>query len=91
MRWKVFSVYDSAVGTYSPPMTARATGQALRDFMSEVNRPESRLAASPADYTLFELGEWDDEKAEFHPLTAPQRLLTAAEAIVQKERDALNS
>lgn len=85
MRWKLMSVFDSAVGIYSPPFCVRAVGQALRDFGQQAKDTQSRISQSPADFTLFELGEFDDERGEFHCLAAPRRLLTGVEAVSVKD------
>lgn len=62
---KVFSIWDQATLCYSPPFTVKTVQEAQRMFRDLVNDPNSRIAAHPADYTLFELGTWDDETAFF--------------------------
>lgn len=60
MGLKIFSVYDSKVEAYLPPHTLRSTGEALRVFAELSNNPEVEFCKHPGDYTLFELGEWDE-------------------------------
>ena len=60
MQLKVYSVFDSAVGSYGHPMNFLTRGQALRWFGDEVQNPNSQFAKHPKDFTLFELGEYDD-------------------------------
>lgn len=79
MRYKLMSIYDAAVESYSPPFCVRAVGQAIRDFQQEARDGKSRICASPKDYFLFELGEFDDAKAEFILLSAPRRIVSAQE------------
>lgn len=79
MRWKLMSVWDAAVENYSPPYCVRAIGEALRSFTQEANNPKSRISQSPKDYTLFQLGEFDDERGEVAMLAAPRRLLSGHE------------
>jgi len=38
---------------------------AIRQFGDMVNDENSQISKHPADYTLFELGEWNDNTAEF--------------------------
>lgn len=85
MKLFAFSVYDSAVGTYSPPFFVRAGGLAIRDFRFEIANPESRLSKSPGDYSLFCMGEFDDETATFSLFEAPRRVMTGLDALKVKE------
>jgi len=58
---KLFTVYDSKAHYYSDPHMARNSAEAIRDFAQEANNHKSKICAYPADYTLFEIGEWDDQ------------------------------
>lgn len=60
MKLKVYTVMDSAVQAYLPPFTARAPGEALRMFEQSVQTPNHQFNRYAADYTLFEVGEFDD-------------------------------
>lgn len=60
MILKLFSVFDQKAGAYLPPFHFIAAGQAVRAFADTVNDPKSSLARHPADYTLFEVGTFDD-------------------------------
>lgn len=62
---KVFSVYDSKVEAYLNPIFLRSKGEAVRVFSAAVNSSDHQFAAHPSDFTLFELGSWDEEKAKF--------------------------
>lgn len=56
----IFSVYDSAAKFYSDPFFALTKGQALRDFVRAANDKNTYLNLAPADYTLFQLGSFDE-------------------------------
>lgn len=62
---KVFTVFDSKVGAYGNPIFLRSKGEALRVFEHTVNTPDHQFAKNPEDFTLFELGSFDEEKAKF--------------------------
>lgn len=64
MTWKVFSVYDSKVEAYLQPFFQRSRGEALRNFIAAVNDPQTMFNKHPEDYTLFEIGEFSEEKGE---------------------------
>lgn len=59
---KVFAIYDSKVQAYMTPWFARAAGEASRQFEDLVNDGKSLPSSHPADFTLFEIGEYDETK-----------------------------
>ena len=65
MKFKVFCVYDSKMEEFGVPMFLRSRGECLRAFSDVVKSPESPMHKHPADYTLFEVGDWDAEKGTF--------------------------
>lgn len=66
---KIFSVYDSKAEAYMQPFFMAAKGAAIRAFSDLVNDPQHTFGKHPADYTLFELGSYEDCTSEFkiHP------------------------
>lgn len=71
---KIYSIHDSKVGAYNQPWFARAPGEAIRNFSDLCNDPQSMIFRHCADYTLFELGEFDDNAASIKMLAAPHAL-----------------
>lgn len=64
MLHKMYSVYDSKAEAYLPPFFASTKGVALRRFITSVNDPDHQFAIYPGDYTLFEIGEYDDQTGQ---------------------------
>lgn len=60
MILKIFSVYDSKATAYIAPFFLPATAMALRNFRDCGENPEHAFNRHPGDYTLYELGEFDD-------------------------------
>lgn len=61
MILKVFAIYDSAADYYLPTFTSRSVGEALRDFGSSAkDHNAGQLYSHPADFTLFEIGTYDN-------------------------------
>lgn len=58
---KVFSVFDSKAAIYLPPFIQRNELVARRLVLQVMNDSSHDFAQFPGDYTLFELGTWDDE------------------------------
>lgn len=79
MLLKVFSVYDVKVGAYLPPLFFRSKLEAIRAFSSAVADSQHQFCQHPEDYTLFELGEWDDGDAKFKANLTVIPLVTAME------------
>lgn len=70
MKLKVFTVLDSQVGAYLPPFFCRSKGEALRSFADAVNEPKHQFSQHSLDYSLYEMGEYDDASGLFdcdHP------------------------
>lgn len=76
---KVLAVYDEKVKAYIEPWYARTTAAAIRSFESAVNDPKTQLSQHPSDFTLFEIGEWDDDKGEIQMYEAKKSLGLAQE------------
>lgn len=63
MKQGIYCIVDSVAGTASPPYMLPNNRTAIRGFANMVNDPNSRVAANPGDFSLFYLGEYDDETA----------------------------
>lgn len=66
----MFSIYDIKAEAYLKPFYMQSKGQAIRAFTESLQDPESGMGKWPADFTLFELGEFDDACGRFSPLEA---------------------
>ena len=86
----VFSIYDAGISTWLPPLFFRNKGECLRWFIDLVNNADSKLAKHPSDYTLFELGSWDDDKCKFSLLSTPVSIGIAIEYLKAKPGDVVD-
>lgn len=68
MKTQIFSVYDSAAGRYLEPFFAPTPDVAIRGFREAANRPDHQFQKFPADYTLFQIGEYDAESGHIEPM-----------------------
>lgn len=71
---KIFSIFDAKAEAYISPFYMTHTGQAIRTFTDCVNSPDHQFGAHPEDYTIFELGEFDDSTAHFQLMSTPKPL-----------------
>lgn len=60
MRVCIFAVYDSKAAVYSQPFFSQSAASGIRAFEHVVNDREHAFGRNPEDYTLFQIGEWDD-------------------------------
>lgn len=67
MIHETFAVYDSKAGAFLPPFILPRVEMAQRVFSDCVNSDQHQFAAHPDDYTLFQLGSFDDESGKFTP------------------------
>lgn len=81
MKLFIYSVYDSKVGAYLPPLFMKSKGEFLRAFAEAANDPKSNIGKYPADYTGFELGSFDDSNAAIDLLSTPVSLGVAIEFV----------
>lgn len=86
MKFQIFTVKDLAVGAFGRPMFMQSKGQALRSFSDEVNRPadDNQMFKHPEDFSLFYLGEWDEESGYFSS-GDPEFMTSASTVFISKE------
>jgi len=80
----MFSVYDSKATAYCVPFASVNLSTALRDFAFAANDPSSEINRHPLDYSLFQIGLFDDETGVLTPQT-PLNLGMAAQFINKTE------
>lgn len=64
MKLQVYSIFDNAFCAYMQPSYYPTKLVAIREFSDQVNKSE-KLKEHAADYSLFKLGEFDDESGQF--------------------------
>lgn len=79
MMQKIFTVYDSKLEAYMQPFFMSSKGQAIRAFTDTVNDPSTQFNKHPEDFTLFEIGEYDDQSGKVQNLPTPNALGLALE------------
>lgn len=88
MIMKIFAVYDSAVAAYMSPFFMHSRGQALRAFADTAEDASSSIGKHPKDFTLFELGEYNDSTAGFSLYDTPHALGVALELLSSERSSA---
>jgi len=70
VKLRVFAVYDSKAEQYMQPFFFVTRGQAMRAFLDALSDDKHEFNKHAEDYTLFELGEYDQDTGYMEPLKA---------------------
>lgn len=86
MELKMYTIYDVKTKAYHKPFYSNTNGAAIRAFSNAVNDPVSDFNKNPEDYTLFEIGHYNDTEGTLHPLEVKIPLGTALEMIKERTK-----
>lgn len=81
MILKVFAVFDSKASTFGHPFFCHTRGVAIRSFSDAANDSKHEFGRHAADFTLFEIGEYDDQTGKFVNLAAPESIGVALQFV----------
>lgn len=82
MTVQMYTVFDSAIGAYNAPFTARNDLHAKRILEHETKRAGSDIGKKPTDYTLFHIGEFDEDTGQIRPVM-PTQIARAQDLITE--------
>ena len=80
----LFAVYDLALGAYVDPQFHVNDMVAYRDFRTQLLSGNSRFTATPEDFRLDYLGQWDQETGEM--IVDEARVIGTVKEILDGER-----
>lgn len=83
MKSQVFSVYDARAQIFHPPFLTHNQFTAQRMIADVVNSPDHSFHRHPADYQLFELGEFDDQTGLY--VTHQAKPICVLDELLRKE------
>lgn len=81
MKRQVYSVKDVKVSVFHAPMLLLNDAEARRVFSDVIADPQSPLAKHPADFTLYRLGEFDDNSGGLSICAQPEFICDAVEFV----------
>lgn len=81
MMLVAFSVFDAAAEAWLAPFFARSKGEAVRLFEGAANTADHRFHKHASDYTLFQIGSFDDLTGRLEASSAPLALGNALEFV----------
>lgn len=66
----LFSIYDSKAQAYQTPFGSQTVATALRSFEGAVTEEGHQFNKHAMDYTLFQVGSFDETTGVITPITA---------------------
>lgn len=84
MKLFITSIYDHIAKSYTLPSFVVTTGVAVRAFAHAANDPDHTIGKHPGDFSMFLLGEFEDEQGEFTIYPVPSSLGLAASFVKAK-------
>lgn len=88
MKTKVFTILDSKASVYGVPFFLQNEAVAVRMFTDLTNDPKSQIAQHPEDYTLYEIGAYEDANALLIPNDKPRPVILASSLVRLPNPDA---
>lgn len=85
MILRVFAVFDVKAKYFMQPFVMKTSAEAVRVFGDMCQNAQNPLGRHPADYTLFEIGQYDDASAMFTQDGAHVPLGNGLEHVVEEE------
>ncbi len=84
MKHKMYVIYDSKAKAYMQPWFLTTTPMAQRLFTDCVNDKDHNFGRHPEDYTLFTIGNFDDNNAKIE-WKSPEALGNGVQYIVTEK------
>lgn len=78
MQKPIYSVHDSKTQLYAAPFVSHNENAAVRSFDRAANDPSLDICMYPADYSLFQLGTFDEDTGRIELLDAPKLVVQAS-------------
>lgn len=72
---QAYSVFDSKSETFTPPTYGITEAEVVRGF-SDLLQQDNAMSRHPEDFTLFHIGEYEDDTAQFTSIP-PRSVVTA--------------
>ena len=71
---------------YLTPFFYHKEGQAVRAFKDIINQPDHLFSRNPEDYTLYQVGEWDEITGEVTHLDISKKIINGLPCVNPPEQ-----
>lgn len=75
----IYVIFDQQANAATHPIFSQEDGFVIREFVRAVSGGDKKMTDFKEDYTLFEVGTYDDEAMLFEA-TPPRRVISGIEA-----------
>lgn len=79
MKTKIFAIYDGKAKMFAVPFFMQTLGMAVRAFQDITQDQNTTIARHPEDFTMYEIGEYDDSTASLEAKNPMQLIAVASE------------
>ena len=82
---QLYAVRDKKTETFMTPVFQQTKGAAIRSFTDAMqSKEQNNLNQHPEDYSLYEVGKWDDQKGVIISQAEPEQLITGLDISLEK-------
>lgn len=85
MQHKIFSIFDQKANAYLTPFFLPEKGMAIRTFSDCINSKDHAFGRHPSDYTIFEIGSYNDADGQITSHLAPLVLHNGLELVAHQD------
>lgn len=72
MKYEIYSIFDSKTKAFGTPFFQLNEEVAYRTSASLLTDGDSTVRKHPEDFSLFKVGEFDDDQGKIIPLATPE-------------------
>ncbi len=83
----MYAIHDAKAGQYLRPFFLHNDEMAKRSFMDATINPDSQFYQHPLDYSLFQIGTYDEETSIVKSQCPPEHLITASQCQAQYKHE----
>ncbi len=83
MKLLALTVYDEKAECFGHPFFVSAIGIGTRMMATWVTNPDSIMEKHPNDFTLYQVGTWNDSEAKFENLATPKFICRATDSMLE--------
>ncbi len=87
MKLLAFTIYDEKAECFAHPFFVSAIGIATRMLATWTQNPETMISKHPEDFTLYQVGTWNDAEAKFDNLGTPKFIAKATDTMITTNED----
>lgn len=87
MKTKIYTLRDEVAQFYLPTFPMKTEGEAIRAMLTTAKNPETQFHSSPADFTLYEIGTFDDNSGQYEMYQDKKRLGSIQDLQAVKEQE----